>query len=220
MSPLPVCDPVNLTHDFTLEEMPCYREATPSDVAKLQETARQVLQPIRDQWGEVDVSSWAWWQDGCVRRSGAHGQGGTVDFVVPGAHLPDVFRWGVDQPWRNYVGRWIYEPDIPDPQHPGKLLQGEHIHVAPRADMIGAFGLSKGDSSAWIQTGFDPQTGKGTYTPVPGWGGTSGEPGRIDVEGLTVRVSGKPGTVPTWAWGGVALLVALSLRHFSQHSQE
>jgi len=188
---------VNLSRNFTLEEMPCHERATAADVARLQETVNRVLQPIRDAFGTTFVTSWKWWADGCVPRTGAHAGGGTVDLVVPGAHLPDVFQWGLDNLDRSYVGRWIYEPDVPH-------VQGEHIHVAPIADMVAEFGPAESDSAAYVE---GPPN---VYTPVPGWGGASGtltDP--IQVEGLTVSVS-RP--VPSWVLvllGGLALGWAL-----------
>jgi len=174
---------MDLSRNFTLEEMPCYQHATPQDVAALQDTVSRVLQPVRDVWGPTVVTSWRWWRDGCRPRDGAHAGGGTVDFVVPGRNLYDVFLWGLATMDRSYVGRWIYEPTLTDPTT-GQVLQEEHIHVAPIADMVAEFGPSKGDSLAAVE---GPQN---VYTPVPGWGGASGSiTDPIEIEGLTVTVS-------------------------------
>lgn len=174
---------MNLSRNFTLEEMPCYQHASSQDVARLQETVNRVLQPVRDVWGPTVVSSWKWWRSGCQERTGAHAGGGTVDFVVPGTNLHDVFLWGLSALDRSYVGRWIYEPTMTDPGT-GQVLQEEHIHVAPTSDMVEAFGPSKGDSLAAVE---GPQN---VYTSVPGWGGASGSAtDPIEIEGLTVTVS-------------------------------
>jgi len=167
---------VQLSANFTLEEMPCWEKATPENVARLQETVSKVLQPARDRWGRIRVTSWMWWKSsGCTPRTGAHAGGGTVDFISLDASLQDVFTWGVGALDRDYVGRWIYEPYVAG-------VQGEHIHMAPRVDMWEQF--AKADSSAWVE---NPPN---TYTPVPGWGGHSGtllDP--IEVEGVQVTVS-------------------------------
>lgn len=121
-----------LSRNFWLHEAPCWQHATEADVAKLQETAARVLQPVRNQFGPVYITSWKWWTDGCEPRTGSHAQGGTVDFVVSGGRTEDAWQWGNTALMPSgYIGRWIYEPDGPS--------QNEHIHMAPRADMIAAF---------------------------------------------------------------------------------
>lgn len=70
-----------------------------------------------------------WWVSGCTPRSGSHGQGGTVDFEVAGGKTLEAWEWGnVHLMPSGYVGRWIYEPETG--------AQREHIHMAPRADML------------------------------------------------------------------------------------
>ncbi|KKM75385.1 hypothetical protein LCGC14_1390750 [marine sediment metagenome] len=181
---------MRLSPNFTLEEMPCYERAGPTDVARIRTTAERVLQPVRDRWGLTRVSSWKWWRSGCTPRSGSHAHGGTVDFTVPGADLRAVFDWGLKALMPlGYIGRWIYEPELRGPA--GEVLQGAHIHMAPVADMVSAYGPSRGDSAAYVE---GPQN---VYTPVPGWGGASGAYGDpIELEGLTVTVSR---SVPWWA---------------------
>lgn len=186
-----------LAPSFTLEEMPCYAHASAADVAKLTQTAVYVLQPVRDVFGPVVVSSWKWWQSGCVQRTGPHSGGGTVDFVVPGADLKQVFAWGVFHLPRNYFGRWIYEPAIPG-------VQGEHIHVSPRTDMEAVDGIT--DSAAYVETGV------GVYTPVQGWSGNSGTETKVSVEGVSVNASGS--LAPPWAAGAIALVLGLSIYHW------
>jgi len=168
--------------NFTLGEFPCFEKATASDVSKLAATVQWVLQPIRNRWGPVVPTSWMWWRKGCTPRTGAHSGGGTVDFVVPGANLRTVFDWGVYNLDFSYVGRWIYEPATPD--------QGEHIHMASRADMVAVFG----DPNAMAYV----ETGPGEYSPVspsgPTWGGPNTP---IEIPGLEVTVAGAP---PWMAW--------------------
>lgn len=125
-----------LSKHFWLHEAPCWEHASETDVAKLQETAARVLQPVRNVFGPVYITSWKWWRDGCEPRTGTHAQGGTVDFVVSGGRTEDAWRWGNTHLMPSgYIGRWIYEPDGPS--------QNEHIHMAPRADRMAL----KGDGS-------------------------------------------------------------------------
>lgn len=131
-----IAENVQLSRNFWLSEAPCWTKATPAQVAKLQETAQRVLQPIRNTWGPVTITSWLWWRNECTPRTGAHAHGGTVDFVTPGADLRDVWEWGKTYLLPSgYVGRWIWEPTT--------ATQGEHIHVAPRADMLALNGDGK-----------------------------------------------------------------------------
>ena len=121
-----------LSRNFWLHEAPCWWNATEADAAKLQETAARVLQPIRNEFGPVLITSWKWWTDGCTPRTGSHSAGGTVDFVTPDADMEQVWEWGNTHLMPSgYVGRWIYEPNT--------ATKGEHIHIAPRADMIQVF---------------------------------------------------------------------------------
>jgi len=124
-----------LSKDFWLSEPPCWHLATPVDASRLQETAARVLQPVRNTWGETFITSWMWWSDGCEPRVHSHAEGGTVDFVTTEAPMMDVFEWGATHLLPSgYIGRWIYEPERKDLR--GRVVQGEHIHIAPRADMI------------------------------------------------------------------------------------
>lgn len=120
---------MQLSRNFWLRWVPCWWVAEPADVAKLQETTARVLQPLRNKFGPVFVSSWKWWATGCAPRTGSHGQGGTVDLEVSGGQTLAAWEWGNTYLMPSgYIGRWIYEPETES--------QGEHIHVAPRADMI------------------------------------------------------------------------------------
>lgn len=196
--------------NFTLEEMPCYTRASASDVAKLTETVDRVLEPIREVFGEVVVTSWKWWDAGCTLRTGsAHQQGGTVDFVTPQSSLMKVFGWGTLFMPRDYVGRWIYEPSFPAVLDAAgnvvKPAQGEHIHVAPIADMVAEFGSSYGDSAAYVETSRD------VYTPVAGWGGSLGtQANPIKLGGVSVAL---PSSIPAWEPAAVGLVVALAIAH-------
>lgn len=122
-----------LAGDFWLHEFSGWEGASESQVARLRETVARVLQPLRNRYGTVIPTSWLTWSSG-ARRAGSHAQGGTVDFVIPGADLFDVFQWGTTYLLPSgYIGRWIYEPERTALEG---APQGEHIHVAPRQDMI------------------------------------------------------------------------------------
>jgi len=184
---------------FRWGEFPCWERATAADRARLVETVRRVLVPVRERWGPVIPTSWMWWRDGCVRRGGAHSKGGTVDFVVPGADLKDVHRWGIDTLLRQgYIGRWIYEPETE--------TQGEHIHVAPIRDMIEAFGAGESSVLALVETP------AGTYQ-VPTGGAPFGLDGVpedvVEIDGLSVTVAGASGLPWGWWIGAGALVAAL-----------
>ena len=170
--------------NFRLGEFPCWQKATAGDVARLADTVRHVLQPVRDRWGRVVVTSWKWWRAGCAPRTGSHAEGGTVDFVTPDASLRDVFAWGVHHLLPlGHVGRWIYEPRT--------ATQGEHIHVASRADMLAQFG--DGQALAFIERpagGYDPVSPEG---PGQFWDGD----GPTSIPGLTVTVAAPP---PWMSW--------------------
>lgn len=182
----------SLGSNFVLGEFPCWERATTDDVANLQRTVTWVLQPVRNRWGPVVPTSWKWWRSGCTPREGSHAQGGTVDFVTPEANMRAVFDWGVHTLLpQGYIGRWIYEP--------ATEAQGEHIHVAPRADMVAAFG--KGDIGAYVETG------PGEYAYAGGtWGGHTGaswDP--IPIPGLDVVIP-SPGAYGSQTW--LVLLLA------------
>ncbi len=127
-----------LSRNFWLAEFPGFERASESDVAAVAETVARVLQPVRYAVGvPVRVSSWMWWSDG-TPREGSHSQPGTVDFVVDGGRTRQAFEWATSNliP-TGYIGRLIYEP--PRSAAEG-TPQGEHVHLAPRAAMVEAFG--------------------------------------------------------------------------------
>jgi hypothetical protein len=117
-----------LTRDFRLSEAPCWWLASPADIARLQETAARVAQPLRNTFGPVYITSWKWWREGCEPRDGVHELGGTIDLVVPG-RTREAWEWGNTHLMpTGFIGRWIYEPE--------SSSEHEHIHVAPRQDML------------------------------------------------------------------------------------
>lgn len=183
---------VQLSSDFWLHEAPCWWQANDHQVAQLEETAARVLQPVRDAYGLTEISSWLWWRDGCTARSGAHAGGGTVDFVVPGANMRDVWQWGrLYLVPSGYIGRWIYEPALTAEENNGQP-QGEHIHMATRADMI----AYNGDSRIQVLE----QLPSGEYVLYEEWGGPDNP---IEIPGLEVTVGARLG------WVGALLTLAL-----------
>lgn len=102
------------------------------------ETVARVLQPIRDRFGvPVRVTSWLTWSSGEL-RTGSH-SAGAIDFVVDDGKTREAFEWAARTlvP-AGFVGRLIYEPARPATATTPR--QGEHIHMAPRASMVEAFG--------------------------------------------------------------------------------
>lgn len=127
-----------LARNFTVGELPGYELATEADVDRLEETVARVLQPIRTHFGvPVRITSWMWWSSG-EPREGSHAHGGTVDFVVGDGRTREAYEWAATNivP-AGYVGRLIYEPERSRSEG---VPQGEHIHLAPRAAMLEAFG--------------------------------------------------------------------------------
>lgn len=127
-----------LSRDFWLHEFPGWEKADADAADAAAETVALVLQPIRSAMGvPVRVSSWMWWSTG-EGRTGAHSHPGTVDFVVDGGRTFEAFEWaaGALVP-AGYIGRLIYEPDRSEAEG---VPQGEHVHMAPRAAMIGVYG--------------------------------------------------------------------------------
>lgn len=168
-----------LSRNFWLREFPGWQHYTEPEVLALQETVQRVLQPVRDTFGSTVPTSGIFWSSG-ERRTGAHGvSGGTVDFIVPGVELLEVFDWGRTMLFpAGYLGRWIYEPDFRNDD--GELIQREHLHAATRSDMRAAFG--KNDIGAFIEEEPD------RYVRAAGdaWG-AYGDP--IQLPGLDVVVT-------------------------------
>jgi len=199
-----MADDVQLSRNFMLSEAPCWWLATAAQVARLQETAARVLQPIRTKFGKTQITSWMWWSAGCVPRGGAHSWGGTIDFTVPDAELWDVFEWGNSYLMpTGYIGRWIYEPEVLDED--GKQVQGEHIHMAPRADMIGVFNDPKIQSLRELPSG-------DLFVYQDWTDGTFAQPYALDPLIVTARAG----------WGsllGLGLLFSLFTLDMAQQSQ-
>lgn len=168
---MPAAD-VQLSRNFWLHEAPCWEKAQAYQVARLQESSARVLQPLRNQFGPVDITSWIWWSGNCQKRAGAHSHGGTVDLVVSGGQTFEAWEWGNTflMP-TGYIGRWIYEPETE--------TQGEHIHMAPRADMLAVFGDGAIKSLRETEDG-------NVYLFWEWVEGTYADP--YDVEGFTVTV--------------------------------
>lgn len=160
-----------LTANFRVGEAPCYHRATEEQAGRLEETAARVLQPARNVFGPLEITSWTHWSD-CSPRSGAHSHGGTVDVVPLQADAREVWEWmAVHLVPSGYIGRLIYEP--------GRSDQGEHIHVAAREDMVAVFGDPRIQVLEEIAPGeyrlfFDDP---GWAIPIPGLTVTAGAPG-------------------------------------------
>lgn len=181
----------SLSGNFALHEFEGWERASETQVEALQETVARVLQPIRNRFGRVRPTSWLYWSDG-TPRTGAHAQGGTVDFVTPDADLWEVFEWGKTYLLPSgFVGRWIYEP------HRTALEgapQGEHIHMAPRGDMLAYNGDGR------IQA--LEETDEGRYVLHSEYvDGLGTELNPYQVAGVTTQADGRP-----WLWIGILIL--------------
>lgn len=103
-----------LSRHFWLHEFPGWEQATEEEVERLRSTVIEpILQPTRDRWGVIWPSSWTHWRSG-RRRTGAHADGGAVDFVPRDAPIPVVHAWMAAN-LRDRIGELIDERD--------------HIHV-------------------------------------------------------------------------------------------
>lgn len=183
-----------LSRNFWLHEPPCWERATPQDVDRLQESVVRVAQPVRNMFGETRITSWMWWSTGCQPRTGTHSKGGTFDFQPVVADTREVFEWGATALLPSgYIGRWIYEPEVLDSQ--GNKIQGEHIHMAPRADMI----AHNGDKT--IKALVESPDGS-TYTYMDLSKGSFADPYQLDPLAVTVRRRS------LWWWLGLPAAMA------------
>lgn len=188
-----------LARNFWLRWVPCWTMATENDVAKLQETTARVLQPLRNEFGAVYVTSWKWWSSGCVARTGSHAQGGTIDLSVEGqGNTLRAWEWGNTYLMPSgYIGRWIYEP--------ATATQGPHIHMSPRADMLAEFGDGRIQSLKELPDG-------GHYVFQEWTAGTFVNP--YELEGITAHGTARA-DIPWW----LALGILFSLWSFDMSSQ-
>lgn len=163
--------------NFWLHEFPGWQLATDADVERLRVSVARVLQPARARFGRLRPTSWMRWSNGEL-RTGAHAHGGTLDFVALDAPTRDVFEWGAEVLIPSgYIGRWIYEPEVPG-------VQGEHIHMAPVDAMVEQFGdsriqvleeVSPGRYELWFETWGTP----GAPIALPGLEVTGAAPGLL-----------------------------------------
>lgn len=101
---------VQLGRDFFLREWPCYSLMTADQVAGALEAVETHLQPLRDRFGRIKVTSGHFWRFGCVPRTGPHAVPGTLDYVPLDAPIRDVFDWAVAN-LRPTFGTLIFERD-------------------------------------------------------------------------------------------------------------
>lgn len=119
--------PVRFSRNFVLEEWPCWKNATAADVIVMRWVAVNVLQPARNRFGAIRITSWKYWARSDCRepRTGDHADAGTLDFVPLEAPIMDVFRW-IGANLRGRYGSLIYERDHIHYTRPGiGVRQGE-----------------------------------------------------------------------------------------------
>lgn len=144
-----------LSPNFWLHEFPCWERATEAEVARLTQTVALVLQPARNRWGALRPSSWRYWSDGCIPRTGAHEDPGTVDVVPLAASVEDVFAWIARAivPL-GYVGRLINERD--------------HVHVQPRTPGMEVQVLREPTEGHYVSAPDVLPEGWSSPVPIPG----------------------------------------------------
>lgn len=169
-----------LSSDFRLSEFPGWDapQVTEADVSTLQWTVDNILQPTRDQWGPLRVTSWLWLPGVPGARQelggGAHADPGTVDFVPEAAPVSTVHRWMGSELDGLY----------------GELLDEQtHIHVS-RWGVGGTNKFLALENGQWVTPG--------PVTP----GAVEGPP--LELAGITVSVS--PSWV-TWGLVGAMVLL-------------
>ena len=125
---------LNLSKDFTLKELIRTVSGLPNDPderaeEKLLYLASFILQPIRNQWGRLYITS-GYRSSGVNKRVGGadtsqHLYGEAADFIALEAPLKDVYRWIVDEGHIAF-GQCIFE-----------IRATDWIHVAlPRLDKL------------------------------------------------------------------------------------
>lgn len=174
-----------LSPNFMLHEFPGAAAASEDDVARLRWTVENILQPTRDRWGPLKITSWKVLPGGRSELgAGGHRDAGTVDFVPLGAPVPAVHRW------MGYFLRGRY----------GELIdERSHIHVTRPG--IGGDGELLVEFSEGRYAAVDPAV------PFPGGTGAPGDP--LELEELEVSVA----RAPDWfGWGLVAGALLLAFR--------
>jgi uncharacterized protein YcbK (DUF882 family) len=110
---------MRLSENFPLEELTATDTGLPNQPdeeaeVKLLYLANYVLQPIRDRWGRIDVTSG--YRSGAVNKAvggsetSQHRLGEAADIVPAEADLKAVYRWIVEES-RIAFGQAIYERD-------------------------------------------------------------------------------------------------------------
>lgn len=134
---------------FRLSEWPCWERYTRAQVDGVVEAVQVHLQPVRDAWGPLQITSGQYWSSGCTPRTGAHAIAGTVDYVPLRANMADVFAWASSYA-RSSFGTLIFERN--------------HIHRTP-----------PGAQDRWGQVYTEPVEGE--YVALEPYGPSSGFPG-------------------------------------------
>ena len=165
-----------LAPNFALGEFPGWERATGAQLDNLARIVRDLIQPARDAWGPIRITSWL--RD---TGSGAHKDGGAVDFVPVYAAVPVVHRWMAAN-----VAPF------------GELIdERDHIHVTLPG--VGGWGQvliepTEGEYAAVDSTAARPPNG------APAWW--------YDIRGITATVAG-PVTWARWLIVGGLLLAVV-----------
>lgn len=109
-----MADPVRFSRFFHSREIPGWHLYTREEAQVAAQVARSFLTPVRRRWGEVVIVEGLFSRDSLTRRTGAHGDPGSFDWVPvealnDGHTLRDVGDW-VATHMADQYGELIVEP--------------------------------------------------------------------------------------------------------------
>lgn len=121
---------VALSRSLSLSSFPCWERATAADALVMRWVAREVLQPVIDRWGRIEITSWRYWKrnDCGDPRVGDHSHPGTIDFVPLQAPVTKVWSW-MASTLRGKYGSLIHERDHIHYTRPGVGARVGHAEV-------------------------------------------------------------------------------------------
>ena len=153
---------MNLTRNFTLSELTKSDTAirkginnnpSPEQIEKLKTLCEKILQPVRDQFGRVKVTSGFRSPELCVAIGSSltsqHSKAEAVDFEVLGVHNAEVADWVYSNCQTDQLILEYYTPGEPN----SGWIHASWIPFQPRAQYMRAYREDK-------KTKYKPITGK------------------------------------------------------------